>query len=80
MSSESVLRLQIGRGRRREPHDRCCDLQKIWIGQNSIFVGDRRRDALEIERELDAHVLVALIALQLLFDIIARCRRHRAGR
>jgi hypothetical protein len=55
-------------------------LAEDWIGENSNFAGDRRRDALEIERKLGADVLVALIALQLLFDIVACRRLNRAGR
>ena len=54
--------------------------RRFCISQNSVFRSDRRRDALEVERELDADILAALIAFELLLDIIAGRRRDGARR
>ena len=68
-----------GRGDR-QVEDRLGDLDQVLVGEDAVFAGDGRRDALEIERQLDANVLLALVALELLLDVIGGRRLDRAGR
>jgi hypothetical protein len=72
------LRIDVGRARSgREPEDRLRNLQEVRIGEDAVFIGNRWRDTLEVEGELNADVLSALIALELVLDEV-RSRRLTA--
>ena len=68
-----------GRGDR-QVEDRLGDLDQVLVGEDAVFAADCRRHALEIERQLDADVLIALVALELLLDVIGGRCLDRAGR
>jgi hypothetical protein len=68
------LSIDVGCARRgREAKNRLRHFDEVRIGEDAVFVRDRRRNPLEIESKLNADVLCALIALELLFDVIG-CR------